>query len=152
MKKLTKLAKEILDKSLILSLGTVDIKGVWVSDVVFVYTNNFTIYWMSKPTSRHSLAIEKNPKVACTITASFEPNNERALQIEGNARRLDGVHTELEKIHYNKRGKPYLNSKSESIPKGFSWYELVPTKIELHYSVKFDYNRQALKPPFTFDH
>ena len=144
MNELNDLTRQILNETMVVSLGTVDSVGVWVADVVFIYDDSFSIYWISKPDSRHSKAIAINPNIACTITASPEPNNERALQIEGTAKKLDGEYPDLDKQHFNKRGKPYLKHQSSAKPKGFSWYKLVPTKIELHWSEKFGYDRKSV--------
>lgn len=144
MSELNDLSKQILTEATVVSLGTLDADGVWVSDVVFVHDDELSIYWISKPGSRHSKAVLENSKIACTITASFEPNDERALQIEGVVEKIEGSIPDLEEKHFRKRGKPYLNSKSTKKPEGFSWYKLTPTKIELHWSEKFGYDRKSV--------
>jgi uncharacterized protein YhbP (UPF0306 family) len=42
---LGKIAKEILEKGHLMSLATVDDGGVWVADVVYIYDDNFNIYF-----------------------------------------------------------------------------------------------------------
>lgn len=53
-----------------MSLAVQDNGGLWVSDVVYVFDDNFNIYWMSDPDVRHSKAILVNLQVAGTITVS----------------------------------------------------------------------------------
>lgn len=52
---------EILEKGYLMSLATVDEGGVWVADVIYVYDDAFTLYWMSSLEVRHSQALFQNP-------------------------------------------------------------------------------------------
>ncbi len=47
-KDIKQLIKEVLERGYLMSLGTVDDGGVWVSDVIYVFDDDFTMYWMSK--------------------------------------------------------------------------------------------------------
>lgn len=42
--KIKNLIKEVLDQGYLMSLATVDDGGVWVSDVIYIYDDNFNIY------------------------------------------------------------------------------------------------------------
>lgn len=44
MQDLRELAKSILDQGYLMSLGTADSGGVWVSDVIYIHDADFTIY------------------------------------------------------------------------------------------------------------
>ena len=48
-----RLIKEVLEKGYLMSLGTVDEGGVWVSDVIYVFDDEFNLYWISDPDTRH---------------------------------------------------------------------------------------------------
>ena len=78
-----------MEKGYLISLGTVDDNGVWVADVIYVYDHELSIYWMSSPQSRHSLAIEKNSTISGTITASQTPGEKDfGVQLCGVAAKL----------------------------------------------------------------
>ncbi len=59
----------------------------WVSNVWFAADDNFTIYWISSTTRRHSKEITENQKVAASICSVREPNESDmgGIQLEGVA-------------------------------------------------------------------
>ncbi|MCR4275946.1 MAG: pyridoxamine 5'-phosphate oxidase family protein [Candidatus Parcubacteria bacterium] len=142
---LKKLVQEVLNDAHLISLGTVDENGVWVADVIYVPDEHFNLYWISMPQARHSQAIERNGKVACTVTASQQTNKERALQIEGVAEKIDGPLFDYEKKLEAKRGLPVPQAEGEILTKGHSWYVLKPTKVELIHSELFGYERKSVQ-------
>ncbi|MBI4036457.1 pyridoxamine 5'-phosphate oxidase family protein [Candidatus Daviesbacteria bacterium] len=144
MKNIKKLIKEILDKGYLMSLGTVDGGGVWVADVIYIYDDNFNIYWISQTSRRHSKAILFHPQVAGTITVKEKPGKEMGLQIEGLAKKIEGDILELAIKHRIKRGKVPPIKKGEVLDQDESWYKLTPTRIELIYGPLFGYNKQLL--------
>lgn len=141
---LKNLARAVIEDAYLMSLATVDENGAWVADLIYVSGDNFNLYWISMPNARHSRAIEQNSKVACTITANYATNKERALQIEGIAERIDGSLFEYEKKLERKRGLPAPQAVGEILGKGHVWYVLKPTKIELIHSEPFGYERQSV--------
>ena len=141
---LKKLVKEVLNEGFVMSLGTVDDQGVWVADVIYVDDDRFNLYWVSMPDARHSKAIEKNNKVALTVTASWATDDEKALQIEGIAERIDGPLFEFEKKLETKRGLKIPEKEGEILSQGHVWYVIKPTRIELMYSKHFGYDRKGV--------
>ena len=81
MKDIKELIKEVLDNGYLMNLGTLDSRGVWVCDVIYIYDKDLNIYWMSDPEARHSKALIKN-KVAGTITVSWQGENNLGIQFE----------------------------------------------------------------------
>lgn len=142
---LKKLAQEILNDAHLISLGTVDENGAWVADVIFVPDENLNLYWISMPQVRHSQAIERNGKVACSVTASHQTNKERALQIEGVAEKINGPLFEYERKLEAKRGLPAPQAEGEILAKGHVWYRLKPTKVELIHTELFGYERKPIQ-------
>lgn len=138
-------AKKVLEDGFVLSLGTQDRDGVWVADLIYVHDQDLNLYWISMPEARHSRALGQNKMVACTITASHYTNQERALQVEGVAEKIDGPMFELEKKLETKRGLPVPQKAGEILEKGHVWYKLIPTKIYLIHSVPFGYERQNVE-------
>ncbi len=141
---LKNLTLKILEDTHVMSLGTVDNGGVWVADVTYIHDENFNLYWLSKPHVRHSKAIESNPKVACTITASWGKGKERALQIEGVAEKINESRFDLEQKMIVKEGLNMPKTPGEILKKGHVWYVLKPTKIELIHSEPFGFEKQIL--------
>jgi len=139
------LAKKVLEEAFVMSLGIADESGPWVADVVYVYDGDFNLYWISRPDARHSRALGSVGKAACTIHASWETHNERALQIEGRVEKIEGPMFELEKKLEAKRGTPEPRRPGEILAEGLEWYKLTPDKIFLIHSKPFDYERQAIR-------
>lgn len=128
-----------------MSLGTMDENGPWVSDVIFVHDDKFNIYWISERKTRHSQAIEKNPKVAGTITISNSKGQDNVgLQFEGIAEKVDGDIIEVARLHRKKRGKPEPEQAGKILDEGEAWYCLRPKKIELIYEPLFEFDKKVL--------
>lgn len=127
-----------------MSLGTTDADGVWVSDVIYVHDDELNIYWVSLPSARHSQAIEVNPAVAGTITASWDLGKERALQFSGTAMRFEGAHLDLEQKLESKRGKEVPKVAGEILAKGHGWYVLKPQATKVIHGELFGYERKSL--------
>jgi len=138
------LIKEVLEKGYLVSLATVDEGGVWVSDVIYIFDNDFNIYWMSDPNVRHSKAILKNPKIAGTITANLPKEDNLGIQFEGLAQKIEGARHDLAVKHFSKRKKE-APKEDEDVLQGDSWYVLKPKKIELIYEKLFGFNKQKLE-------
>ncbi|MBI5644534.1 pyridoxamine 5'-phosphate oxidase family protein [Candidatus Kaiserbacteria bacterium] len=145
MADLRALAKEVLDDAFLMTLATQDAEGPWAASVIFVADKDFNIYWMSKSDARHSRAIAEGGKVAVAITASWQENKERAIQIEGTAQRIDSISPTIMSALSAKRGKkPEPDTAAFILERGLIWYKLTPTRIELIYNELFDYDRQRV--------
>lgn len=146
MKNAKDLIKEVLEKGYLISLGTEDENGIWVSDVIYVHTEKLELYWLSETKSRHSTAILNNPQVAATITLSNNPGEKNiGLQIEGKAEKIEGDILEIAIKHRLKRKKEAPKKEGEILGKGESWYKLTPTKIELIYEPIFGFEKKKLE-------
>lgn len=137
---------ELLEKGYLLSIGTVDEGGPWVSDVRYVSDDGCKIYWMSDPNCRHSRAIEKNPKVAGAIEINYNfgtPN--LGLQISGTVKKLSMLRVDLAIKYMTRRGKPKPSQVSTILKSGYCWYELTPEFIELNDEENFGFdNKQKI--------
>ncbi|OGK23144.1 hypothetical protein A3A46_01195 [Candidatus Roizmanbacteria bacterium RIFCSPLOWO2_01_FULL_37_13] len=67
-----------------LYLATYDSRP-WTSTVFYAVDNDFTLYFISEPTTRHSEAIQKNKFVSCAIADSNQVVTDKKVgaQIEG---------------------------------------------------------------------
>ena len=137
---------EVLKQTHLMSLGVSDKNGPWIADVIFIYDNEFNLYWMSDPEARHSEAILENNKVAGSITNSTKSRETNfGIQFEGIAEKLEGIQFKLLVKHLAKRGypKPELSQASKVLD-GDLWYKLKPTMIGLIDEKNFGYDRQDL--------
>ena len=138
------LVVDVLGRGYLMSLGTLDDGGVWVADVIYVFNEDLSIYWMSDSATRHSKAIVTHPRVAGTITVSGKGENNLGIQLEGVAQKIDGARYDLARKHYAKRNKPEP-AESLDVLDGDSWYMLKPTKIELICEEHFGFKKQTIE-------
>ncbi len=136
------LIKEVLEKGYLLSLATLDEKGIWASEVVYTFDEKFNIYWISKITARHSQAIIQHPQIAGVITISNKPEEKDfGLQIAGTAEKLEGIPS-VATAYWQKLGNP---SRASKLSEDSSWYCLKPKRIELTHQQLFGYTKKILE-------
>lgn len=143
-KDIMQLILEVLEKGYLMSLATFDKNGVWVSDVIYVYDDDLTLFWMSDPNVRHSKAIVANPQVAGTITISGQGENNLGIQFSGLAEKIDGSRFDLALKHYSKR-KKIKPKENDDVLQEDSWYLLKPKKIELIHEKLFGFEKQRIE-------
>lgn len=145
MSDVRELAQEVMRDAFLATLATNDAEGPWAASVIFVADEDLSVYWLSKPASRHSRAIEGGALAAAAITASFDVNDERAIQLEGRAERLlsEPPQAVVEALS-KKRGKVEPQSPAELLERDLIWYRLVPSRVELIYLKLFDYERKRV--------
>ncbi len=113
-----------------------------MAPVIYIFDDSLTLYWMSDPDVRHSMAILENPSVAATIAISNKSGEKNlGLQISGKAKKIDGPRYDLALKHYAKRGKP-APKETDDVLQGDSWYELHPDFIELIDEEYFGFSKQ----------
>lgn len=146
MKDISSLVKQVLEEAYLMSLGTVDENGPWVSDLIFVHDDDFSLYWLSDETTRHSQAILKNPRVAGSITVSNRAGEpDFGVQFEGIAQKIDHDIPEISKSYRLKCKKPLLAVGEKLIKtSGISWYSVRPTSYELIHKTLFHFKKQKL--------
>lgn len=138
------LIQEVLEKGHVMSLATVDSGGVWVSDVIYVYDENFNLYWTSSVHVRHSKAVVENNQVAGTITIGGLGEDNLGIQFAGVVSTVQEDRYDLTVKHFAKRGKTAPPQGDESL-KGKSWYMLTPNKIELINEKLFGFHKQKIE-------
>lgn len=75
-----------LDAYHVMSLATCGAHGAHAANV-FYERDGFSLLWVSEPQTRHSLALETNPRVGATIAPDYHDFYEiRGVQISGDAR------------------------------------------------------------------
>lgn len=101
--------KEVLDflsKHKLMSLGTY-YKLPWAACVYYLFDDNFNLYFVSNPKTKHCVNISKNPKVSITVADSNQdPKGKKVgFQASGVVKKVTSV-DELKEIiiSWNKRG------------------------------------------------
>ncbi len=136
---------EVLQKGHLMSLGTMDAEGVWVADILYIFDDNFNVYWMSSPNTRHSKAVELNTKAAGTITLSNKSKeNNFGIQFEGHAEKIEDLDLNIAKQHAIKRGNPVPETSKDILRPGASWYKLTLKKLYLIDEKNFGFKRQEV--------
>ena len=118
----------------VMTLATTGPHGLWAAAVFYV-NDGFTLYFLSAPSSRHSLNIETLPGVSATIQEDYKDWREiKGIQIEGEARRIDGAEQAAAIARYGLKFPIVGNlaSAPAEIVKAMSrivWYKVVPTRM-----------------------
>lgn len=137
--------KKVLEQGYLLSLGTIDEGGPWVSDVIYISDDDFNLYWMSNTKFRHSEAIEKNNNVAGTITVSQKPGVlDFGLQIKGTSKKLEGLNLTLIAKYLKKKGKVVPDKVIDILLGGYAWYQMKPTTIELIDQENYNFDKKKI--------
>jgi uncharacterized protein YhbP (UPF0306 family) len=140
------LVQEVLRDGFVVNLGVADAEGPWVAPVVYVVDGAFDLYWISVPDCRHSQAIAQDPKVAATVIATHDTDQERALQFSGRVEKVDGSLLDMEQRLQEKRGMSIPQSPGEILTDGYIWYRLTPDRFEITYNTLFGYDRKTYTP------
>lgn len=81
--------EEYLEKTRLMQVVTSRNNQPWACSVYFAYDEVLNLYWLSKPSRRHSQEIRANKNIAGTIVLPHAPGDDvRGLQFEGTANEL----------------------------------------------------------------
>ena len=129
---------ECLSKYKLMSVGTYH-RLPWAASVYYLFDEEFNLYFVSDPKTKHCLNIEKNPKVSVTVADSHqEPKGKKVgFQARGLAKKVTSV-TELKDIivTWNKRGFVPVTYKLFKKTWKSRFYKIKLTDVQL-----FDENR-----------
>lgn len=136
------LADKVLEQGYLVSLACVDDGGPWVSDVIYVSDSHLNLYFISRPQFRHSMAFEKNPAAAASITARDKPEGQSTgVQMAGVVKRIGSIPEDLLVGYARKRGgKP-----TWKLAEGEAWYQFTPSLIDLIYEPLFGYTKKSFR-------
>lgn len=106
----------------------------WAAAVFYV-NDGFKLYFLSSPTSRHSVNLVNNPRVAATVQEDYADWLEiKGVQLEGVASEIHGAEEQLARKLYGEKfpvvGK--LAQAPAAIVKAIAkvrWYRLVPQRL-----------------------
>jgi uncharacterized protein YhbP (UPF0306 family) len=118
----------------VMTLATHGPEGLWAAAVFYVH-ENFDLYFLSSPSTRHSLNLAANPRVAVTIQEDYDDWRAiKGIQLEGNVTRLEGLEQARAILLYGKKFSIVGNiaRAPAKIARAFSrvaWYRLTPTRV-----------------------
>lgn len=136
---------DVLAKGYVLSLGTADEDGPWVSDVLYVCDADWSVYWASSPQSRHSKAIERLGQAAATVTISTGPGQkDLGVQMAGPASRRGRDLGPGLVLKYLRKYRPGLSEVSTALIGGQDWYVLSPRYVVLVDQARYGFARQRV--------
>lgn len=104
---LAAVARQIIDASRYLVLGTADQHGIpWVSPVWYAHAGYREFLWVSDPQARHSRSIEARPQVSIVIfDSSVPPDAAPAVYLSGAAGVVTGSGLEKSIEIYSRRSR-----------------------------------------------
>jgi uncharacterized protein len=116
----------------VMTLATFGTQGLWAAAVFYV-NDGFTLYFLSAPTSRHSLNIESHSMVAATIQEDYQDWRKiKGIQLEGSARRIEGAEQAAAVARYGAKF-PIVGNLAQAPAEIFqamthiAWYKVTPT-------------------------
>jgi uncharacterized protein len=118
----------------VMTLATTGPQGLWAAAVFYV-NDGFTLYFLSAPTSRHSLNVETQPGISATIQEDYKDWRQiKGIQLEGEAKRIEGAEQAATIARYGLKFPIVGNlaSAPAEIVKAMSrivWYKVVPTQL-----------------------
>lgn len=138
---LKRLIKDYLEEAKILQVATSVKNQPWACTVYFAFDDDLNLYWLSKPTRRHSQELRDNEKVSGTVVLPHTPGDKvRGVQLQGIAKELNSrAEAGLAMKHYarrfgmnTKRVKAILDNTD-----GHVCYKITPTLYVLFDEVNF---------------
>ena len=127
-------AQAYLREHNVMTVATNGPEGLWAAAVFYV-NENFDLYFLSAPSSRHSLNIAASPRVAVTIQEDYDDWKKiQGIQLEGSATRLDGLEQARAILLYGKKFSIVANIAQAPavIAQAFArvaWYRITPTRV-----------------------
>ncbi len=122
-----KIAREIIDSNIYLTLATTDGKRVWASPLFYCTDKKNRFYVISQPGSRHIQNILSNQSISFAIFDSHAPEGKgNGLQGEGSMQECKGKAVSYALRWYHTDFLPCTN---ESFTKGpYRLYRITPTR------------------------
>jgi len=116
----------------VLTLATNGEDGPWAAAVFYV-NNDFNLFFLSDPATRHVLNINLNPQVAATIQKDYKDWKKiKGIQLEGEVREVTGAKKTVAIARYLVKfpviGKQTPIEISQAMSK-VDWYTLIPSAV-----------------------
>lgn len=145
------LAKQYIQERMVMQLATINGAGQpWLCTVHYVTGTDFSMYWVSLDSRRHSQDIAQNPKAAVAVVVKAPEHPVVGIQMEGKAEKIEdkSAITKAMRLYSSRHHLPpeiYEMANSEKGPARV--YKFTPRMIVLFSEVDFPDNpRQAWNP------
>jgi uncharacterized protein YhbP (UPF0306 family) len=127
----------LLDMHHVMSLATIGPNGPHAVSL-FYARDGFTLLWVSDPSSRHSLEIDADARVAATVATDFSDFPQvQGLQVSGRAVRISNESRRRSAVGHLEDRYPFLQgaaSGSAELREAYeraAFYQLTPDRIVL---------------------
>jgi uncharacterized protein YhbP (UPF0306 family) len=139
-----KLIQDYLRQARMLQVATAANNQPWACTVYFACDEKLNLYWISKPSRRHSEEIRNNTKVAGTIVLPHTPGDDvRGIQFQGTAQEVKNKLTAAEAMKYYAKRYGMKEERVNAIlsgADGHTCYKITPTLFVLFDEVNFPKN------------
>jgi len=134
MEKIETIIRNYIQDIIHMSIATCADNKPWISEVHYSYDDDLNLYFISRPSRRHSLEAASNAQIAGNIIKQHKAGEEvRGVYFEGVIEMLDDVkESDVSFQTYNKRlglDAGMLNEQAEE--NGHRWYKITVDKFYL---------------------
>ena len=121
-----------LENHNVVTLATHGVQGPWAAALFYV-SDNFNLYFLSAPTTRHVVNLRTQPRVAATIQEDYKQWTDiRGIQLEGIARPV-ADDQQAQVIQRYQEKFPMVGEKApEEIARAMAqitWWKLTPQRV-----------------------
>lgn len=125
----------------------------WACSVYFVFDDDLSLYWISKPTTRHSKEIEVNPRVAGAIVLPHSQGDPvRGLQFQGIASKINDTNKLITALKLYSQRFELSDNRTQSIldnTDGHNVYAVTPSLFVLFDTKNFPHDPRQKFPLST---
>jgi len=94
------LVEDYIKSKNMMQLAVVDKDGPWVVSLLYACDDQLNLYWISLPGTRHSKAVENEPKAAASIPVEFESGkNVVGMSLTGKVKYLHPANKEQVELY-----------------------------------------------------
>jgi len=134
MKQIETIIRDYLKDIIHMSIATSQDNKPWISEVHFSYDNELNLYFISRPSRRHSLEVTENNQIAGNIIKQHTKGEKvRGVYYEGTVEVLEGVTKENPAFaSYNQRfdNDPSILAEQDE-ENGHRWYKITVNRFYL---------------------
>ena len=134
MEKIESIIRDYIKNVVHMSIATCLDNQPWISEVHYSYDDDLNLYFISRPSRRHSVEIAANSQIAGNIIKQHVAGEEvRGVYFEGAIEILDGVaETDMAFQTYNERfGIDSSRLDEQAEENGHRWYKITVNKFYL---------------------
>lgn len=134
MEKIEQIIREYIADVVHMSIATSRDNKPWISEVHYAYDNELNLYFISRPSRRHSLEVVENNQIAGNIIKQHAKGEKvRGVYYEGTIEMLEGVtedHPAFVSYH-NRFDVDVAVLAEQQEENGHRWYKITVNKFYL---------------------